>query len=131
MKAKATKIFHEHKNTFGKYLITGTITVVFNTLILALILVSTDFSKIWSVLLAAALTIIFGFLINTIITFKSKMTLFRFFKYILLAMTDLIIIKFTTVLFLSLGINVFIVSLLNTACVVPLNYICFKYLIFK
>ena len=131
MRNKLIKIFHNHKQTFGKYLITGTITVIFNNLVLALILVSTNLSKIWSVLFAAALTIIFGFLINTSFTFKSKMTLWRFIKYSLLAAADLIVIKFTTVIFLSLGINVFIVSIMNTACVVPLNYICFKYLIFK
>lgn len=131
MKPKLLNIFHQHKQTFGKYLITGTITVVFNNVVLALILLTTSFGEKISIIIAAALTIVFGFIINSFFTFKSQMSLFRFSKYVLLALADIVVIKYTTVFFLSFGINVFIVSLLNTGCVVPLNYLCFRYLIFK
>ena len=128
---KLKKIIHEHKYTFSKYLITGTLTVIFNNLILGLMLISTDFNEIWSILFSVFIIILFGFLINTTYTFKSKMTLLSLSKYILLVAVNLIVLKFTTIFFLSFGINVFIVSLLNTARVVPLNYISFKYLVFK
>lgn len=131
MQEKAVKIFNEHKSTFGKYLITGTATVIINNLSLAVIILLTDFSEFYSVLLAAIITIIFGFVVNSLITFKSKMKLVNFIKYLILAAVDIAIIKFTTVLFLSLGINVFIVTLLNTGVVVPINYLAFKYLVFK
>lgn len=130
MSAKLTKIFHAHKKTFGKYLITGTATLAFNNAILALIIISTNLSELYSVITAAILTVIFGFIVNTTITFKSKMTFNSFVRYATLAAANVLVIKFTTVIFLSLGINVFVITLLNTACLVPLNYLCFKYLIF-
>ncbi len=131
MQEKAKKIFDEHKSTFGKYLITGTATVIINNLSLAIILLLTDLEELYSVILAAVITIIFGFIVNSLITFKSKMKVFNFIKYLILATVNVIIIKFTTVYFLSLGINVFIITLLNTGVVVPINYLAFKYLVFK
>lgn len=59
------------------------------------------------------------------------MKFWNFVKYAVLAGLNIVIIKFTTVFFLSLGINVFVITILNTGIIVPLNYISFKYLVFK
>ncbi len=131
MKGRIKKIFHDNKKTFGKYLITGSATLAVNNLALALILVTLDIEELYSVILSAVITVIFGFIVNSLITFKSKMKLWNFVKYTLLAGLNIVIIKFTTVFFLSFGINVFVITILNTTIIVPINYLAFKYIVFK
>ena len=131
MKEEIKKIIHDNKKTFGKYLITGSATLAVNNIALAIILVTLDTEELYSVILAAVVTVVFGFIVNSFITFKSKMKFWNFVKYAVLAGLNIIIIKFTTVFFLSLGINVFVITILNTGIIVPLNYLSFKYLVFK
>ncbi|OGY24578.1 MAG: hypothetical protein A2172_03785 [Candidatus Woykebacteria bacterium RBG_13_40_15] len=123
-------VHKRHIKTFICYILVGICTVLLNNFLLAVFLLI-KFSKITSIILAYIGSTSFNFFVNSRFVFSNKPNLTFAFKYLLLFLANLIVIRLNSTFLLSFGMNVFLVNLISIALIVPMNYIIYRLYVFK